>query len=91
MIRKVLYVSICLSLFSLIAGCASPTVPNVETRYEQVFIPDRFLIGCKGPEWSGGSFRDLAELAERRRTVIKDCDSGFEAIREYQDSIRGGN
>ena len=85
--QKVLNVLICLSLFSSIAGCANPP-PTVEIRYQQEFIPDALLTGCEGPEWTGGTYRDVATIAEQRRTVILDCDAKVREAKAYQDDLR---
>lgn len=74
-------------LLSLTAGCAS-TQPSTVTVYEQIYIPDSMLPGCPPVEWEGGTFRQVGELAERRRTALKDCDDKFTAAREYQNQLR---
>ena len=75
-------------LASLIVGCAKSPSPTVEVRYEQIEIPGSLLLGCEGPEWTGGTYRDLAILAEERRTVILNCDARFKEIRNYQESLK---
>lgn len=77
----------CVCLLSLIAGCAS-TPPSTVTIYEQIYIPDSILPGCPEVAWEGGTFGQLSELAERRRTALKDCDDKFTAARKYQDDLR---
>lgn len=86
--QKVSNVLIASFLSSLIAGCANPLPLPVEVRYQQEFIPDALLSGCSGPEWSGGTYRDVATLAEQRRTVIRDCDAKFREAKAYQDDLR---
>lgn len=77
----------CVCLLSLTAGCAS-TQPQTVTVYEQIYIPDSVLPGCPAVNWEGGTFGQLSELAERRRTALKDCDDKFAAARKYQDDLR---
>lgn len=60
----------------------------VETRYRNVYLPDSLLPGCPGVEWLGGTWGGVAELAEMRRTALKDCDDAFRAARKYQDDLR---
>lgn len=87
MIRYLCNASMCVCLLSLIAGCAS-TPPRTVTVYEQIYIPDSILPGCPPVAWEGGTFGQLSELAERRRTALKDCDDKFTAARKYQDDLR---
>lgn len=77
----------CLFLLSSIAGCGNQP-PVVEIRYEQIYIPDSMLPGCPGVDWNGGPWQAVADLAEARRTALKDCDARFAAARAYQDRLR---
>lgn len=75
-------------LLSLTAGCASQPQPAIEIRYEQIYIPDSLLAGCPVIPWEGGTYRMLKDLAEARRTALKNCDDRFTAARKYQDDLR---
>lgn len=77
----------CACLLSLTAGCAS-TQPTTRTVYEQIYIPDSLLVGCPGVPWTGGTFRDMADVLARREAALKDCDDRFTAARQYQDDLR---
>lgn len=77
----------CACLLSLTAGCASNST-TVQTVYQQVYVPDHLLAGCPPVHWAGGTYRDLAALAEKRRAALQDCDDRFAAARKYQDDIR---
>lgn len=78
----------CLCLLSLTAACARTPAPVVTTVYRNVYLPDRFLVGCPGVEWTGGTFRNMGELAAKRKAALQDCDDRFAEARRYQDEIR---
>lgn len=77
----------CAFLLSSIAGCASDA-PLIQTVYQPVYIPESLLAGCPPVDWPGGTYRDLAALAEKRRAALQDCDDRFAAARKYQDTLR---
>jgi len=72
-------IALCLPL--LTAACATH-----ETR--TVTVPATLLAECPVPEWSGKTYRDLAELAERRKTALDDCNAQLEAARDYQNRVK---
>ena len=78
----------CLCLLSLTAACARTPAPVVTTEYRNVYIPDSLLVGCPGVEWAGGTFRNVGELAAKRKAALQDCDDRFTEARRYQDEIR---
>lgn len=78
----------CLCLLSLTAACARTPVPVTTTVYRNVYIPDSLLAGCPGAEWAGGTYRNVGELAAKRKTALQDCDDKFTEARRYQDEIR---
>ncbi len=51
-------------------------------------MPATLLAECPVPEWSGKTYRDLAELAERRKTALDDCNAQLEAARDYQNGVK---
>lgn len=75
---------ICLLLASLTSGCASPPAT------EWVRIPESLLTDCPVPEWTGGTYRDVAALAQRRQAALKNCNDQLRAARDYQDRLTGG-
>lgn len=78
----------CVFLLSLTAACARTPAPVVTTVYRNVYLPDRFLVGCPGVEWDGGTFRDVGELAARRKAALQACDDLAGEARRYQDDLR---
>lgn len=78
----------CVCLLSLTAACARAPVPVATTVYRNVYIPDHLLAGCPGVEWTGGTYRNVGELAAKRKAVLQDCDDRFAEARRYQDEIR---
>lgn len=77
-----------LCLLSLTAACARTPAPVVTTEYRNVYIPDSLLVGCPGVEWTGGTYRAVAELAAKRKAALEACDDRFTEARRYQDEIR---
>lgn len=77
-----------LCLLSLTAACARTPAPVTATVYRNVYIPDSLLAGCPGVEWTGGTFRDVGELAAKRKAALEDCDDKFTEARRYQEEIR---
>jgi hypothetical protein len=75
-------------LFSSMSGCADQTVIT-KTEYRQVYVPESLLLDCHVPQWQpGGSYRDLAVLAVKRKTALDDCNLRMGAARRYQAEIR---
>lgn len=46
-------------------------------------MPASLLIDCPIPELSGSTYRDLAELAAKRRSALVDCNMRLKAARTY--------
>lgn len=78
----------CMCLLSLTAACARTPAPVTTTVYRNVYVPDSLLAGCPGVEWTGGTFRNVGELAAKRKAALQDCDDRFTEARRYQDDIR---
>lgn len=79
-----LSVLICVSLASLMAGCAK-TPPVTVTEYRYADLPERFLAECPVTVWSeGGSYRDLGKLAAARRVDLDLCNAQLQEAREFQ-------
>lgn len=78
----------CVCLLSLTAACARTPAPVVTVEYRNVYIPDSLLAGCPGVEWTGGTYRNVGELAAKRKTALQACDDRFTEARRYQDEIR---
>lgn len=84
---KPLRVWMSLFLASLTTACASP--PGVtKVEYQQVYLPDRFLLDCSAPEWGGGTYRDVAALAARRGAALESCNRQLRSAREYQAGVK---
>lgn len=76
----------CVFLASLTTAC---TETVYVTKYQQVYLPDRFLIDCPVPAWTtGGSFEDVGRLAARRKAALVDCNLQLRSAREYQQDIQ---
>lgn len=58
------------------------------TKYQNVYLPDRLLQPCQKSAWPGGTYRLLAELAERRGTDIDNCNAQIAEALKYQDDLR---
>ena len=50
-------------------------------------IPETLLTDCPIPEMQGNTYRDVAELAIRRRAALVDCNAQMDAARAYQKRI----
>lgn len=75
-------------LASSMSGCADQTVIT-KTEYRQVYVPESLLLDCQVPQWQpGGSYRDLAVLAVKRKTALENCNLQMGAARRYQAEIR---
>lgn len=81
--------SVCLAI--LTSGCVSnpAPAPTVVTKYERVYLPDRFFQHCQKAEWAGGTYRSLAGLAITRGTQIDNCNAQLDAAKGYQDDLKG--
>lgn len=76
----------CVFLASLTAAC---TETVYVTKYQQVYLPDRFLVDCPVPEWTdGGTYEDLARLAARRKAALTECNLQLLSGREYQRQLK---
>lgn len=78
-----------LCLASLTTACAERPQVITQTVYQQVYLPERFLVPCARPRWEpGGTYRDVSVLAVKRGTAIDDCNEQLRAARDYQAEIR---
>lgn len=78
-----------LCLASLTTACAERPQVITQTVYQQVYLPERFLVPCEIPQWQpGGTYRQVAELAVKRRTALENCNGQLRAGKAYQDEIR---
>jgi hypothetical protein len=72
----------------LLTGCGK-TITVVKTEYQQVYLPDRFLVDCPVPAGkSEMTFREGEALSARRKSALIDCNLQLKSAREYQDEIR---
>ena len=51
-------------------------------------VPDGLLRDCPIPQWGGGTYEDVAVLAEARRVALLDCNKEKAAARLYQGEAR---
>lgn len=72
----------CLCLASSISGCA--TSPE----RVMVTIPASLLQDCPVPEWEGTTYRHVAELSERRRAALLNCNAQLGEARAYQERLK---
>lgn len=82
---RVLSVSTCVFLVSLMAGCAKPQTVVVP-EYRTVDLPERFLAECRITEWQGGTYRDVAKLAAARRVDLEVCNAQLLEARRFQEN-----
>lgn len=76
-------------LLSLTTACSRIPTPVVQVEYRNVYLPDKFLQPCVDvtPK-RGGTWGDRYELAERRATVIQDCNDQLAEGRKWQADRR---
>lgn len=78
----------CVCLLSLLTGCGK-TITVVKTEYQQVYLPERFLVDCPVPAGKPEmTFREGEALSARRKSALIDCNLQLKSAREYQDEIR---
>lgn len=77
----------CLCLPALTACSAVSPEPRIE--YRVVAPAAHLLADCPVPEWAGGEWADLVDLAEARRAALVGCNADKAAVRgEVEAAIR---
>ena len=82
--------SMCVCLASLLTGCVETRTRTITvTEYQQVYLPDRFLVPCEVVEGPGNlTYRELAALAAKRKSSVVGCNLQLESARKYQAELR---
>lgn len=77
-------------LASLTSGCASTDrpAPTIVTKYQRVYLPERFFQPCPKTPWPGGDYRKLAGVTISRGTDIDNCNAQLAAAKGYQDDLK---
>ena len=80
--------SMCVCLASLLTGCVETRTITV-TEYQQLYLPDRFLVPCEVVEGPGNlTYREMAALAAKRKSSVVGCNLQLESARKYQADLR---